>query len=77
MNFLSGLYGKLLAFGAAIASAFVFVFLQRKDAANDKENEIKVDQLENTVKAVKEKKEIRDEIDSASDDDFIDGMRNG
>ena len=44
----------------------------RKDAADDKENEIKADQAEKIIDIVKEKEAVHEEVNAYSDDDHID-----
>lgn len=57
-----------------ILVALGFIKAVRKDAADDRENEIKAENAEETIKLVKEAKKAHEENNDISDDDLADRL---
>ena len=63
---------SIVKYTLLILAAIGLVKTIRKDAADDRENEIKADQAEKIIKIVEEKEAVHEEVNSYSDDEHID-----
>ena len=63
---------SIIKYGLLTLAAIGLVKSIRKDAADDKENEIKADKAEKIIDIVKENEAVHEEVNAYSDDDHID-----
>ncbi len=62
---------KALGIITALLAVFGFVKLSNKNAADARENEVNLDSVNETLKNIKVKQDVQDEVNSVSDDDAV------
>ncbi len=62
---------KALGIITALLAVFGFVKLSNKNAADARENEVNLDSVNDTLKNIKVKQDVQDEVSSGPDDDAV------
>ncbi len=62
---------KALGIITALLAVLGFVKLSNKNAADARENEVNLDSVNDTLKNIKVKQDVQDEVSSGPDDDAV------